>query len=137
MNETLNVLGAPMIVKNDGNGAALFLADHPVPPGYFVPPHRHETDDEILLVIDGELTLLGEDGEKRVGPGESAAFRRGTLHGYRNDTGRTARIVVAATPGIQLAEMFRHFDRAQRANGQPLQPGQLVAIAGEYGVQFA
>jgi len=136
MNETLNVLGAPMIVKNDGNGAALFLADHPIPPGYFVPPHRHETDDEMLFVVEGEVTLIDEGGESRLGAGGAATFARGALHGYRNDTAGTVRLVVAATPGVQLAEMFRHFDRAQQANGGPLAPPDIMAIAGQYGVQF-
>jgi len=135
VNETLNVLGTPMHVKSTGD-VAMFLADHPVPPGYFVPPHRHEGDDELLFVIDGELTLIGEAGETRLGPGESATFVRGTLHGLRNDTGRTVRFVVAATPGFQAAEMFRHFDRAGRETGRPLRPEEIVAIAGQYGVSF-
>ena len=35
------------------------------------------------------------------------------LHGFRNDSDRTVRLVVAATPGVQAAEMFRHFDRCR------------------------
>ena len=41
MTETLDVGGVPMIVKRD---VGFFLAEHPVPPGYFVPPHRHADD---------------------------------------------------------------------------------------------
>ena len=136
MNETLDVLGAPMIVKSDGSGVAAFLADHPVPPGYSVPPHRHESDDEMLFLVEGELTLIGEAGESKVGAGASAVFKRGELHGYRNDTASTARLVVVATPGIQAVEMFRHFDRAAKHEGVPLSPSQIAAIAGEYGVRF-
>jgi len=55
MTETLDVLGAPMIVKRD---AGLFFAEHPIPPGYFVPPHRHADDEEMLYVMEGELTLI-------------------------------------------------------------------------------
>jgi len=135
VNETLDVLGAPMIVKSAGD-VAMFLADHPVPPGYFVPPHRHEGDDELLFVVDGELTLIGEAGETKAGPGTAATFIRGQLHGFRNDTDRTVRLVVAATPGVQAAEMFRHFDRAGRETGRPLEPEEIVAIAGQYGVSF-
>ena len=35
---------------------------------------------------------------------------------------------------MQLAEMFRHFDRA--AKTAPLEPSDIMAIAAEYGVQF-
>jgi uncharacterized cupin superfamily protein len=124
-----------MNVKSTGD-AAMFLADHPVPPGYFVPPHRHRDDDELVFVIDGELTLIGENGETRLGSGGSATFVRGTLHGLRNDTDGTVRFVVAATPGVQAAGMFRHFDRAGREAGRPLRPEEIAAIAGQYGVSF-
>lgn len=135
MNETLDVLGAPMIVKSAGD-VAMFLADHPVPPGYFVPPHRHDGDDELLLVVDGELTLIGETGETKAGPGTAATFVRGALHGFRNDTGHPVRLIVAATPGVQAAAMFRHFDRAARETGRPLGPEEIATIAGRYGVSF-
>jgi uncharacterized cupin superfamily protein len=136
MDEKLDVLGASMIVKADGAGLGAFVADHPIPPGYFVPPHRHEADEEMLFVVDGELTLIGESGERKVGAGSSATFGRGVLHGFRNDTGATVRLFVVATPGVRAAEMFRHFDRAAREAGQALAPMQIAAIAGEYGVSF-
>lgn len=131
MTETLDVLGAPMIVKRDDG---LFLAEHPIPPGYFVPPHRHAQDDEMLYVMEGELTLIGEAGERKAGAGSVLAFAPGSLHGFRNDTDGTVKLLVIATPGVQAAEMFRHFDRAGRV--APLAPPDIVAIASEYGVQF-
>lgn len=132
MNETLNVLGAPMIVKHD---AGLFVAEHPVPPGYFVPPHRHADDDEMPYVVEGELTLIGERGERKASAGRCLRFAPGDLHGFRNDTAGTVRLLVIAQPGLQAAEMFRHFDRA--AQKAPLTPADVMAIAAEYGVRFA
>lgn len=38
--ETLNVMGAQVRVKLGGDPRFLFLADHPVPPGYHVPTHN-------------------------------------------------------------------------------------------------
>jgi uncharacterized cupin superfamily protein len=131
MTETLNVLGAPMIVKRE---AGVFLAEHPIPPGHFVPPHRHADDDEMLYVVEGELILIGEAGESRAAAGSCLQFDRGTLHGFRNDTAGTVKLLVIAQPGVQAAEMFRHFDRA--AKKAPLAPPDIVAIAGEYGVRF-
>lgn len=131
MIETLNVLGAPMIVKRQ---AGLFFAEHPIPPAYFVPPHRHADDEEMLYVMAGELTLIGEAGETKAGAGSCLHFAPGTLHGFRNDTAGTVELLVIAQPGVQAAEMFRHFDRAgQKA---PLAPPDIVAIAAEYGVRF-
>jgi uncharacterized cupin superfamily protein len=131
MTETLNVMGAPMIVKRD---AGLFFAEHPIPPGYFVPPHRHAHDDEMLYVMEGELTLIGEAGESKAAAGSCLQFERGALHGFRNDTTGVVKLLVIAQPGVQAAEMFRHFDRAGRQ--APLTPPDIMAIAGEYGVNF-
>ena len=131
MIETLDVLGAAMIVRRD---AGMFIAENPVPPGYFVPPHRHVDDEETLLVMEGELTLIGEAGERKAGPGTCVTFAPGDLHGFRNDTGSTVKMTVIASPGVQLAEMFRHFDRAARKG--PLTPPDIMAITAEYGVQF-
>jgi uncharacterized cupin superfamily protein len=131
MIETLDVLGAAMIVRRD---AGMFIAENPIPPGYFVPPHRHVDDEETLLVMEGELTLIGEAGERKAGPGTCVTFAPGDLHGFRNDTGSTVKMTVIASPGVQLAEMFRHFDRAARKG--PLTPPDIMAIAAEYGVQF-
>ena len=131
MIETLDVLGAAMIVRRD---AGMFVAENPIPPGYFVPPHRHVDDEETLLVMEGELTLIGEAGERKAGPGTCVTFAPGDLHGFRNDTGSTVKMTVIASPGVQLAEMFRHFDRAARKG--PLTPPDIMAITAEYGVQF-
>ena len=136
MNDTLDVLGAPMIVKSGGGPVAVFLADHPIPPGYFVPPHRHDADDEMLFVVEGELTLIGEAGESKAPAGTCSTFARGDLHGFRNDTAGTVRLIVIATPGVQSAEMFRHFDRVAKAADAPLALATVMAIAGEYGVHF-
>ena len=90
--------------------------------------------DEMLFVVEGELTLIGEAGESKCPAGASASFARGELHGYRNDTAQVVRLIVVATPGLQAAEMFRHFDRA--AKTAPLAPPAIAAIAAEYGVRF-
>lgn len=131
MIETLDVLGAAMIVRRD---AGLFVAENPIPPGYFVPPHRHGDDEETLLVMEGELTLIGEAGESKAGPGTCVTFAPGALHGFRNDSGSTVKMTVIASPGVQLAEMFRHFDRAGRQG--PLTPPDIEAIANQYNVRF-
>lgn len=132
MTETLDLMGAEMIVRRD---AGMFIAENPIPPGYFVPPHRHDHDEETFLVMEGELTLIGEGGETKAGPGTCRTFAPGQLHGFRNDTDGTVKLVVIASPGVQLAEMFRHFDRAARK--APLTPPDVMAIAAEYGVTFS
>ncbi len=134
--EVLDVFGAAMIVRSDGSTNGLFVAEHTVPPGYLVPPHVHEVDDESFFLLQGELTLLGADGERSAGPGSFVDLPHGVPHGFRNDTDATVRLLVICRPGIQAAEMFRHFDRAGRGTPGGLTPPEIVSICTQYGVRM-
>ncbi len=127
--ETLSVLGAPMVVKSDGASSGVFVGEHVIAPGYGVPMHVHERDDEMFYLLEGELTLQDEAGERRAGPGSFVALPKGVPHAFRNAGERDVRFLVITCPGIAAAEMFRHFDRA----GSPA-PEEIGAISAQYGV---
>lgn len=44
--------------------------------------HWHEKEDEFVYVLQGELMLIEEDGETRLGPGDAAAFKAGVAKGH-------------------------------------------------------
>jgi uncharacterized cupin superfamily protein len=134
--ERLDVFGAEFILRTDPATDGIFLADHVVPPGYMVPPHVHGDDDEFFYIQEGRLTLLGPDGESHAGPGDLVTLLRGNRHGFRNDTDAPVRFLVICRPGVQAAEMFRHFDRAGRAAKDGLRPDQIVAISAQYAVSM-
>lgn len=130
--ETLDVLGGPMIVKLDGVGG-VFLAEHPVPPGYAVPLHLHDADEEVFWILDGNLTVLSEQGERTVEPGTCVRIPRGVPHAFRNDSGATVRFLVICVPGSRIAAMFRALDRAGAAG--TLTPEVIGEIAAAHGVR--
>ena len=133
--ETLDVFGASLEVLSDSGNLPLLLGRHVVPPGYAVPPHVHEHDDEVFVILEGELTVAGPHGEARVGPGSSVELPRGIPHSFRNDTAAPVQLLVMALPGQHSVEMFRHFDRAGKGPSQ-LTPGDIPVIAEQYGVRF-
>lgn len=49
--------------------------------------HWHSHEDELVYVLEGELTLITESGEERMQPGDVAAFKAGVANGHqlRND----------------------------------------------------
>jgi mannose-6-phosphate isomerase-like protein (cupin superfamily) len=51
----------------------LFLGDEELPPGSRVPRHRHELDEEVLIVLVGEVTFLLNDSA-RVAPAGSVVY---------------------------------------------------------------
>jgi mannose-6-phosphate isomerase-like protein (cupin superfamily) len=133
--EVLDVFGGRLSVLCDGSTTPMMLGRQIAPPGYGVPLHVHEFDDEMFLILEGELTVFGEAGETRVGPGTTVELPRGIVHGFRNDTATQAVLMVMALPGRYALEMFRHFDRAGKGS-TPLQPSEIPGIAGQYGVRF-
>jgi len=44
--------------------------------------HWHENEDEFVFVLEGEATLVEEDGETILRPGDAAAFKAGVANGH-------------------------------------------------------
>lgn len=61
--------------------------------------HWHEREDEFVMVTEGELILLQDEGEYVMGPGDCAAFPAGGTNGhcFLNRTDREARFLVVGT----------------------------------------
>jgi uncharacterized cupin superfamily protein len=45
--------------------------------------HWHESEDEFVYVLEGELTLIEDGGETKLGPGEAAGFKAGVANGHQ------------------------------------------------------
>ena len=54
--------------------------------------HWHSQEDELVYVLEGELTLVSDGGEQVLGPGMAAGFAAGKADGHHliNRTGRPA-----------------------------------------------
>ena len=44
--------------------------------------HWHEVEDEMVFVLSGTLTLIDDNGETEIGPGEAAGFPGGEANGH-------------------------------------------------------
>jgi uncharacterized cupin superfamily protein len=44
--------------------------------------HWHDTEDEFVYVLEGELTLIEDAGETVLKPGEAAGFKAGIANGH-------------------------------------------------------
>lgn len=131
--EVINVLGATMTVKLDGS-TGLYIARHTAPPGYAVPLHVHDEDDEVFFLLDGTLAMQSADGELHAGPGSCVHLPHGVPHGFRNETAATADVLLIVTPGRRIAAMFRALDHLTAA-GTPT-PNSIGAVCREYGVHM-
>ncbi|WP_054684997.1 cupin domain-containing protein [Microbacterium sp. No. 7] len=77
----------------------------------------HRTDSiDYAIVIDGEITLLVDDGEVTLKPGD-VAIQRATAHAWSNRTDKIARVafVLIGTPPITTAEIAEKRAEAKTA----------------------
>jgi uncharacterized cupin superfamily protein len=73
--------------------------------------HWHEVEEEMVVVLAGELTLIEEDGESALGPGDAAAFRAGVPNGHHFEN-RGARDALYLEIGTRPAEDRCHYSDA-------------------------
>lgn len=79
-------------------------------PGNFIPYHFHHASEEMLVVLEGEMTMKTEDGERLVQRGEAVVFAVGPdgAHGFRNDGEGRCRYLMASSR--QLPEVAEYPD---------------------------
>ena len=61
--------------------------------------HWHEQEDELLLVLSGEVTVLENDGPHRLGPGDAACWPAGVdnAHSVVNRSDAPCRFLIVGT----------------------------------------
>ena len=66
------------------------------------PPHVHAREDEMFLVLEGQLTVIIEGQKTDATPGMCVFAPRNRWHAFRNDTDTPTRIIMIASPaGIE------------------------------------
>jgi uncharacterized cupin superfamily protein len=82
-------------------------------PGNFVPYHFHHASEELLVVLDGEMTMKTEEGERLVRRGEAVIFPVGPTggHGFRVEGDGRCRYLMASS--AQFPEVAEYPDLGQ------------------------
>jgi uncharacterized cupin superfamily protein len=70
-----------------------------LPPGTSLCPYHYESEEEWLLVLQGQVTLRHPEGEDVLGPGDITAFPVGPAgaHKTTNNGSETVRMVMLST----------------------------------------
>ena len=76
-----------------------------VPPGSGPPPHVHSREEESFLVLEGEMTFQLGDERFVAGEGTFLNMPVGSLHCFKNESDKTARLLISLAPA-GLEEMF-------------------------------
>src|SRR5215475_10612538 len=99
-----SILGHTYWLKAECDGCFIFETYDP--PGTFVPPHVHPTQDEFIFVFEGTLEVE-LDGQRQSAPqGSLVKMPRGVPHGYFNTSDEPTRCLFWVTPAGRLKELF-------------------------------
>ena len=99
-----HILGHTYWLKSEGETA--FAIETFDPPGTFVPPHMHPTQDEFILVQEGELDLKLDGKWFKAQAGDLVRMPMGMPHGYYNLTDQPTRAMFWVSPARRLRELF-------------------------------
>ena len=116
--ETIRFLGGLVTIKTTGEeaGGAFSLAEHLMPAGFAAPPHVHRREDEVLYVLEGEVSFTTEGRTIRGGPGTYVYLPRDIPHAYAVGDDAPARLLVLTAPA--------GFERFCREVGTPVPQGE-------------
>jgi len=95
--------------------------------------HVHEKRDELLIVLEGELTIRSGEATYEAGPGFAAWIPHSTPHAFANQSDTPARLIGICTPGGLEKSLTAHADYvAGLAPGEELDPAMLAEIAARH-----
>jgi quercetin dioxygenase-like cupin family protein len=99
-----NILGHTYYLKaEDVNAFAFETSD---PPGTFVPPHIHPTQDEFIYVLENGFDLYLDGQHHQAQQGDLVRMPAGIPHGYYNLSDKVTRALFWVAPGRRLRELF-------------------------------
>ena len=100
--------------------------------GDAVPLHAHQHEDEVLYMIEGELTVRVDDEELSARAGSAVTLPRGIEHSFVVES-ESARVLVVVSPAGFEGFLYEMGEAAD-ADGHTFE--RLVGVAARYGVDF-
>ena len=126
---TWNILGQTYVPKTQTEYSFSWHATFP--PGTFVPPHTHPTQDEYLYILEGRLDFWLDGEETSATPGDTVRLPMGKPHGIFNKSGETAKCLFWVSPTGRLPDLFQGIhDMAEQT------PDEVVALSARHDVNF-
>ncbi|MGY9048112.1 cupin [Puniceibacterium antarcticum] len=122
-----NILGQIYYPKAVGETSFAFEANSA--PGQFVPVHIHTTQDEFILVQEGELDLKLDGVWSKARAGDLVRMPKGIPHGYFNKTDKPARALFWVSPAGNLQDLFIALDELTDVT-------RVVELSAQHEVEF-
>jgi len=79
----------PGVRLNAFGGDQLLLCRVTYEPGKTVPRHKHDETEQLMVILDGEVTITVEDETRTTSAGDVVCINRGLEHELVSETGVT------------------------------------------------
>ena len=103
-----NVLGhsiTALLAKQNTDGN-YYVFECLTPPGNGIPPHVHDTEDEIIAVVDGEFTIMIGGKSFIAKAGDICFFPKHIPHAFQNTGVKAGKTIWTVIPGANFEEFF-------------------------------
>jgi len=100
-----------------------------LPPGTFVPPHIHPTQDEFIYMLEGRFDLLLDGQSANASAGDLIRLPRGIPHGLFNHSQANIACLFWVSPTRRLWDLFQAIDNVP-------DPAEVVRLASLHEVNF-
>ncbi len=124
-----NILGQTYVPKS--LSADSFSWHATFPPGTFVPPHIHTTQDEFIYMLEGRLDLVLDGTESHASPGDLIRLPRNVPHGLFNKSDAPVKCLFWVSPTARLYDLFWGIHSMAQQN-----PADVVALSAKHEVDF-
>ena len=128
-NISWNILGQTYVPKTLNEDSFSWHATFP--PGTFVPPHIHTTQDEFIYMLEGRLDLVLDGQESFATAGDLIRLPRNIPHGLFNKSDATVKCLFWVSPTRRLYDLFWGIHSMANQN-----PADVVALAAKHEVDF-
>ena len=124
-----NILGQTYVPKSLSVDSFSWHATFP--PGTFVPPHIHPTQDEFIYMLEGRLDLVLDGQESHALPGDLIRLPRNVPHGLFNKSDAPVKCLFWVAPTGRLYDLFWAIHSMKEQN-----PAEVVALSARYEIDF-
>lgn len=109
---------ARLLMSGNDTAGAFSIMEMFAPPGKSTPRHRHEAEDETVLVLEGTVDVTIAEELVRVHAGENVSLPRHLPHRIANNGTQPARYLLVCTP----AGFDAFIDSCATAHAGPVTP---------------
>lgn len=129
-----------VLLDSSDTGGKFSLLKMTEPRGLEPPPHIHTREDEIFMLLDGEMMFTCGGKNFHAKTGDSMFLPKNIMHSFQVLTDK-AEVMIMLTPAglekffIEMSGKAPEMKTPPMPSGPPDIP-RLIATAGRYGVQF-